>query len=40
MVTPPDLRRQYRDELARRGAEAGGKTRKRTFRRMVEAVSE
>ena len=39
-MTPQELRRQYREELAHRGAHAGGKTRKRTFRRMVEAVSE
>ena len=32
-MTPQALRRHYQSELARRGAEAGGKTRKRTFRR-------
>lgn len=35
-VDVADARRRYRAELAR----AGGKTRKRTFRRMVEAVSQ
>ena len=35
-----ELRRLYREQLAERGATVGGKTGKRTFRRMVEAVSE
>ena len=38
-MTPQALRRLYPAELAKRGAAVGGKTRKRTFRRMVEAVS-
>ena len=38
-MTPQTLRRHYCDELARRGAEVGGKTRKRTYKRMVEVVS-
>ena len=38
-MPPQPRRRPCREELAERGAAVGAKSRKRTFRRMVEAVS-